>query len=257
MDSEKLQKSLASLPPDRRLVLAQKWKNLAIAALRVLGASDLELSVAHLIPSHIDADKFCTMPDSQQVEKACELRLLCGRVLPDVAKIFQSDSNLGAAVLAGGEVESVSVWDVPEFSHVDDWDPDWLAASGLDEAAYQIRHLLYTEHCTDSCACEMTSERCLSPQSLCELILTMYRRYNPPTDVRPHAAMTPGYLYCMMDRNAAVRLVENAGLADTRRRAELAMDDRYRERCVSYMAMASEDLPDRALYGRRSGAPFQ
>lgn len=84
----------------------------------------------------------------------------------------------------------------------------------------------------------------------------MYRRYEPPMDIRPHAAMTPGYLYCMMDRSEVVHLVEAASLADTRRRAELAMDDRYRERCVGYMGMVSEDLPGRALYGRRS-APFQ
>lgn len=189
---------------------------------------------------------------AQQVEEIILLRSQCAALMPDVEKILQY--NLDGADQR--ETEAVTVWDVPEFSHVDGWDPDWLAASGLDEAAYQIRHLLYAEHCTDGCACEMVSERYLSPQSLCELITTMYRRYEPPVDVRPHAAMTPGYLYCMMGRSEAVRLVEAASLADTRRRAELAIDDRQRERRVGYMDMGSEDLPDRALYGRRS-TPFQ
>lgn len=212
-----------------------------------------EMRLMGVDPKGIDAEVFLCVTAAQQAEEIILMRSRCAALMPDVEKILQH--NLDG--VRQGETESVSVWDVPGFSHVDDWDPDWLAASGLDEAAYQIRHLLYAEHCTDGCACKMTSERCLSPQSLCELILTMYRRYEPPTDARPHAAMTPGELYCMMDRNQAVRLVENASLADTRRRAELAMDDRYRERCVGYMDMVSEDLPDRALYGRRLSFSFQ
>lgn len=250
---EKLKKTLSALSPNVRLTLAQQWSDLAIALCRVKKMATSEMRLMGVDPKGIDAEVFLCVTAAQQTEEIILMRSRCAALMPDVEKILQH--NLEG--VHQREIESVSVWDVPEFSRVDDWDPDWLVASGLDEAAYQIRHLLYAEHCTDGCACKMISERCLSPQSLCELILTMYRRYEPPTDVRPHAAMIPGYLYCMMDRNQAVRLVENASLADTRRRAELAMDDRYRERCVAYMDMVSEDLPDRALYGWRSHALFQ
>lgn len=249
---EKLKKSLSALPPDERLALAQQWSDLAISLCRVKKMAASEMKLMGVSPKGIDAEVFLCIADARQAEEIILLRSQCAALMPDVEKILQY--NLDGADQR--EIESVSVWDVPEFSHVADWDPGWLAASGLDEAAYQIRHLLYAEHCTDGCACEMVSERYLSPRSLCELITTMYRRYEPPMDMRPHAAMTPGYLYCMMDRSEAVRLVEAASLADTRRRAELAMDDRYRECRVGYMGMVSEDLPDRALYGRRS-TPFQ
>lgn len=250
---EKLKKSLSALSPNVRLTLAQQWGDLAISLCRVKKMAASEMRLMGVSPKGIDAEVFLCVTAAQQAEEIILLRSRCAALMPDVEKILQH--NLDG--VHQREIESVSVWDVPEFSHVDGWDPDWLAASGLDEAAYQIRHLLYAAHCTDGCACEMVSERCLSPQSLRELILTLYRRYEPPMDVRPHAAMTPGYLYCMMDRSEAVRLVENASLADTRRRAELAMDDRYRERRVGYMDMVSEDLPDRALYGRRSRTLFQ
>lgn len=250
---EKLKKSLSALPPDERLTLVQQWSNLAVALCRAKKMNNFEMKLMGISPNPIDAEVFLCVTVAQQVEEIARMRSWCAVLMPDVEKILQH--NLDG--MHPHATESVSVWDVPEFSHVDDWDPGWLAASGLDEAAYQIRHLLYAECCTDGCACEMVSERYLSPQSLCELILTMYRRYEPPMDVRPHAAMTPGYLYCMMDRSEAVRLVEAASLADTRRRAELAMDDRYRERRVGYMGMVSEDLPDRALYGRRSHVPLQ
>lgn len=249
---EKLKKTLSALSPNVRLTLAQQWSDLAIALCRIKKMAASEMRLMGVSPKGIDAEVFLCMADARQAEEIILLRSQCAALMPDVEKILQY--NLDGADQR--ETEAVTVWDVPEFSHVDDWDPDWLAASGLDEAAYQIRHLLYAEHCTDGCACEMVSERYLSPQSLCELITTMYRRYEPPMDIRPHAAMTPGYLYCMMDRSEAVRLVEAASLADTRRRAELAMDDRQRERRVGYMDMGSEDLPDRALYGRRS-TPFQ
>lgn len=249
---EKLKKTLSTLSPEVRLALAQQWSDLAIALCRIKKMAASEMRLMGVSPKGIDAEVFLCMADARQVEEIILLRSQCAALMPDVEKILQY--NLDGADQR--ETEAVTVWDVPEFSHVDGWDPDWLAASGLDEAAYQIRHLLYAEHCTDGCACEMVSERYLSPQSLCELITTMYRRYEPPVDVRPHAAMTPGYLYCMMGRSEAVRLVEAASLADTRRRAELAMDDRQRERRVGYMDMGSEDLPDRALYGRRS-TPFQ
>lgn len=250
---EKLKKSLSALPPDERLALAQQWSNLAIALARVKKMDARTMRLMGISPKGIDAEVFLCVTVAQQVEEIARMRSRCAALIPDVEKILQYD-------LDGVDqhvTECVSVWDVPEFSHVDDWEPGWLAASGLDEAAYQVRHLLYAEHCTDGCAYEMVSERYLSPRSLCELILTMYRRYEPPLEVRPHAAMTPGYLYCIMGRSEAVRLVEAASLADTRRRAALAMDDRYRERQVYYMDMVSEDLPDRALYGRRSYAPFQ
>lgn len=249
---EKLKKTLSTLSPEVRLALAQQWSDLAIALCRIKKMAASEMRLMGVSPKGIDAEVFLCIADVRQVEEIILLRSQCAALMPDVEKILQY--NLDGADQR--ETEAVTVWDVPEFSHVDGWDPDWLAASGLDEAAYQIRHLLYAEHCTDGCACEMVSERYLSPQSLCELITTMYRRYEPPVDVRPHAAMTPGYLYCMMGRSEAVRLVEAASLADTRRRAELAMDDRQRERRVGYMDMGSEDLPDRALYGRRS-TPFQ
>lgn len=249
---EKLEKSLSALPPDKRLALVQQWSNLAVALCRAKKMNNFEMKLVGISPNAIDAEVFLCVTVARQVEEIVRLRSWCAVLMPDVEKILQY--NLDG--VHQHEIESVSVWDVPEFSHVDGWDPDWLAASGLDEAAYQIRHLLYAEHCTDGCACKMVSEKYLSPQSLCDLILTLYRRYEPPAGVRPHAGMTPGYLYCMMDRSEAVRLVENASLADMRRRAELAMDDRYRERCVGYMGMVSEDLPDRALYGRRS-TPFQ
>lgn len=250
---EKLKKTLSTLSPEVRLALAQQWSDLAIAICRIKKMAASEMRLMGVSPKGIDAEVFLCVTAARQVEEIILLRSQCVVLVSDVEKILQHDMD-GVQLR---EIESVSVWDVPEFSRVDDWGPDWLAASGLDEAAYQIRHLLYAEHCTDGCACEMVSERYLSPQSLCELILTLYRRYDPPMDVRPHAGMTPGYLYCMMDRSEAVRLVENASLADTRRRAELAMDDRYRERRVGYMDMRSEDLPDRALYGRRSHALFQ
>lgn len=250
---EKLKKSLSTLPPDERLALAQQWSDLAVALARVKKMDASTMRLMGISPKGIDAEVFSHVTDARQAEEIILLRSRCAALMPDVEKILQH--NLDG--VHPRETESVATWDMPEFSHVDDWDPAWLAASGLDEAAYQVRHLLYAERCTDGCTCEMTSERYLSPQSLCELITTMYRRYEPPLDVRPHAAMTPGYLYCMMDRSEAVRLVENASLADTRRRAELAMDDRYRERRVYYMDMVSEDLPDRALYGRRWCAPFQ
>lgn len=250
---EKLEKSLSAMSPDERLALVQQWGNLAVALCRAKKMNNFEMKLMGISPNAIDAEVFLCVTVAQQVEEIARMRSWCAVLMPDVEKILQYSLD----GVQPRETESVSVWDVPEFSHVDDWSPDWLAASGLDEAAYQIRHLLYAEHCTDGCACEMVSEKYLSPQSLCELILTLYRRYEPPMDVRPHAAMTPGYLYCMMDRSEAVRLVENASLADTRRRAGLAMDDRYRERSVCYMGMVSDDLPDRALYGRRSCAPFQ
>lgn len=118
------------------------------------------------------------MNTARQAEEIILLRSRCAALMPDVEKILQHNLD-GVHPHA---TESVSVWDVPEFSHVDDWAPDWLAASGLDEAA---------------------------------------------------------------------------SLADTRRRAELAMDDRYRERRVYYIDMVSEDLPDRALYGCRLPSLFQ
>lgn len=250
---EKLKKSLSALPPDERLALVQQWGNLAVALCRAKKMNNLEMKLMGISPNPIDAEVFLCVTVAQQVEEIVRMRSWCAVLMPDVEKILQHSLD----GVHPHVTESVSVWDVPEFSHVDDWGTGWLAASGLDEAAYQIRHLLYGERCTDGCACEMVSERYLSPQSLCELIITMYRRYEPPMDVRPHAAMIPGYLYCMMDRSEAVRLVEAASLADTRRRAELAMDGRYRERGVCYMGMVSEELPDRALYGRRSCAPFQ
>lgn len=249
----KLKKSLSAMSPDERLALAQQWSNLAIALARVKKMDARTMRLMGISPKGIDAEVFLCVTDTRQAEEIILLRSRCAALMPDVEKILQYDLD----GVDQHETESVAVWDVPEFSHVDDWEPGWLAASGLDEAAYQVRHLLYAAHCTDGCAYEMVSERYLSPRSLCELILTMYRRYEPPLKVRPHAAMTPGYLYCIMDRSEAVRLVEAASLADTRRRAALAMDDRYRERQVYYMDMVSEDLPDRALYGRRSYAPFQ
>lgn len=250
---EKLKKSLSALPPDERLALVQQWGNLAVALCRAKKMNSFEMKLMGIYPNSIDAEVFLCVTVAQQVEEIVRMRSWCAVLMPDVEKILQHSLD----GLHPHVTESVSVWDVPEFSHVDDWDPGWLAASGLDEAAYQIRHLLYGERCTDGCACERVSERYLSPRSLCELIITMYRRYEPPMDARPHAAMSPGYLYCMMDRSEAVRLVEAASLADTRRRAGLAMDGRYRERGVCYMGMVSEELPDRALYGRRSCAPFQ
>ena len=240
---EKLKKTYSALSPRVRLTLAQQWSDLAVALCRVKKMAASEMRLIGVSPKGIEAEVFLCVTAARQAEEIILLRSRCAALLPDVEKILQH--NLDGVHQC--ETEPVSVWDVPEFSHVDGWEPDWLAASGLDEAAYQIRHLLYAEHCTDGCACEMVSERYLSPQSLCELILTMYRRYEPPMDARPHAALTPGYLYCMMDRSEAVRLVEAASLTDTRRRAELAMDDRYRERRVGYMDMVSEDLPDRAL----------
>lgn len=250
---EKLKKSLGALSPNVRLTLAQQWGDLAISLCRVKKMAASEMKLIGVSPSGIDAEVFLCVTAARQVEEIILLRSRCAVLVSDVEKILQHDLD----GVHPREIESVSVWDVPEFSHVDDWKPDWLAASGLDEAAYQIRHLLYAEHCTDGCACETVSERYLSPQSLCELILTLYRRYEPPMDVRPHAGMTPGYLYCMMDRSEAVRLVEATSLADTRRRAESAMDGRYRERRVGCMYMVGEDLPDRALYGRRSHVPLQ
>lgn len=249
----KLKKSLSAMSPDERLALAQQWSNLAIALCCVKKMDAHTMRLIGISPKGVDAEVFLCVNTARQAEEIILLRSRCAALMPDVEKILQHNLD-GVHPHA---TESVSVWDVPEFSHVDDWDPDWLAASGLDEAAYQIRHLLYAEHCTDGCACKMTSERYLSPRSLCELITTMYRRYEPPMDVRPHAAMTPGYLYCMMDRSEVVHLVEAASLADTRRRAELAMDDRYRERRVYYIDMVSEDLPDRALYGCRLSSLFQ
>nr|DAY26768.1 MAG TPA: hypothetical protein [Caudoviricetes sp.] len=249
---EKLKKTLSTLSPEVRLALAQQWSDLAIALCRIKKMAASEMRLMGVSPKGIDAEVFLCVTAAQQAEEIILMRSRCAALMPDVEKILQY--NLDG--VHQHEIESVSVWDVPEFSHVDGWGPDWLAASGLDEAVYQIRHLLYAEHCTDGCACEMVSERYLSPQSLCELILTLYRRYEPPMDVCPHAAMIPGYLYCMMDRSEAVRLVEATSLADTRRRAELAMDGRYRERGVCYMGMVSEDLPERALYGRRSHVPL-
>lgn len=250
---EKLKKSLSAMSPDERLALAQQWGDLAIALCRVKKMDASTMRLIGVSPNGIVAEVFLCVTAARQAEEIILLRSRCAALLPDVEKILQYDLD----GVHQCEIEAVSVWDVPEFSHVDGWEPDWLAASGLDEAVYQIRHLLYAEHCTDGCACEMVSERYLSPQSLCELILTLYRRYEPPMDVRPHAAMIPGYLYCMMDRSEAVRLVEAASLTDTRRRAELAMDGRYRERRVGYMDMVNEDLLDRALYGRRSHIPLQ
>lgn len=104
-----------------------------------------EMKLMGVSPKGIDAEVFLCVTDARQAEEIILLRSRCAVLMPDVEKILQHDLD----DVHQREIESVSVWDVPEFSHVDGWGSDWLAASGLDEAAYQIRHLLYAEHCTN------------------------------------------------------------------------------------------------------------